>query len=801
MRILLQDLRFAWQTLRRTPAFPLAAILTLAIGIGATTAIFSTVNAVLLKPLPYPEAHDLYSLRTTLTDGRVTSGLLSPVEIVRLNDPSLSIAMVAGLQPNDVTLLRNDGTPLKTVAYAVSEGFFDVFGLPMTLGGFSKGPPPPNTPPKVVISYRMWQDLFGGDSAVVDKPIRFAEITTTVAAVAPRNFDTPHGANFWFQVPMDPRGVNHNFEGFMRVKPGANIERVRSEIEGVMRGIERDIPDDARSRVYIVRSLVESIVGDLGPILVVVLSATGVLLLLACVNVTNLLLARGASRAREIAVRVAIGAGRGRIVRQLLTESMLLASAGGILGILAAYTFVRLLLQIGASRLPRLDTLTFDGPVLMFALVTLFVSGLLVGFAPALRLAATDISTLMNEGTRSSSGSRGTGRWLSGLTVAEIALAVALVGGAGWLVRSFNNLITTDPGFAADGRLVFSMSLQGPNFRDQAAVRNAYSQLLARLRLLNGVVSAASGLDFPLKGGNDNSLRVHMQGEPMDNSHTFSVRQRPVGPGFFSAMGIRLISGRDFDDRDQQGAPLVAIVNRTFAQRYLSAKDPLVTQFTAGYPEIDPKTVWSIVGIVDDVRQQSLSTPAQPAYYTSNGQGMPRRQTIVIHAKDDSEALRTGIREEVRKVDPQIPLDFERVSDIVGSTLTRQQLGMTLMLVFAAAAIALAAVGIYGVISYSAMQRKKEVAIRLALGATQQEVFWLVLKHGGTLTVVGAAIGLLMAYLAGRFASGALYEVSAADPIILGVATVAVVGIALLATLLPAYRSSRLDPSHVLRPE
>ena len=801
MRILLQDLRFAWHTLSRTPAFPLAAILTLAIGIGATTAIFSTVNAVLLKPLPYPESHDLYSLRTTLTDGRVTSGLLSPVEIVRLNDPNLSITKVAGLQPNDVTLLRSDGTPLKTVAYAVSEGFFDVFGLPMTLGGFSKGPLPPNTPPKVVISYRMWQDLFGGDSAVVDKPIRFAEITTTVAGVAARDFDTPHGANFWFQFPMDPRGVNHNFEGFMRVKPGANIERVRSEIDGVMRGIERDIPDDARARVYIVRSLVESIVGDLGPILVVVLSATGVLLLLACVNVTNLLLARGASRAREIAVRVAIGAGRARIVRQLLTESMLLTSAGGILGIFAAYTFVRLLLRIGASRLPRLDTLTFDGPVLIFALVTLFVSGLLVGFAPALRLAATDISTLMNEGTRSSSGGRGIGRWLSGLTVAEIALAVALVGGAGWLVRSFNNLITTDPGFAADGRLVFSMSLQGPNFRDQAAVRNAYSQLLARLRLLNGVVSAASGLDFPLKGGQDNSLRVHVQGEPMDNAHTFSVRQRPVGPGFFSAMGIRLISGRDFDDRDRQGAPLVAIVNRTFAQRYLSGKDPLVTQFTAGYPEIDPKNVWSIVGIVEDVRQQSLSTPAQPAYYTSNGQGMPRRQTIVIHAKDDSEALRTAIRQEVHQLDSQIPVDIEQASDIVGSTLTRQQLGMTLMLVFAAAAITLAAVGIYGVISYAATQRKKEVAIRLALGATQREVFWLVLKHGGVLTVVGAAIGLVVAYLAGRFASGALYEVRAADPIILGVATVAVVGIALLATLLPAYRSSRLDPSHVLRPE
>jgi len=800
MGTFLQDLRFAWHTLRRTPAFPVAAIITLAIGIGATTAIFSTVNAVLLKPLPYPQPRDLYSLRTTLTDGRVTSGLLSPVEVVRLNDPTLSILRVAGLQPNEVTLLRNDGTPLKTTAYRVSEGFFEVFGLPMTLGGFP--PPAPNTPPTVVVSYRMWQDLYGGDVAVVGKPIRFAEITTTVSGVAPREFDTPPGANFWFEIPMDPQGVNHNFEGFMRTKPGVSIDRVKSEMEGVMASVARDFPESARARVYIVRSLVESIVGELGPILVVVLSATGVLLLLACVNVTNLLLARGATRSREIAVRVAIGAGRGRIVRQLLTESMLLATAGAVVGIFAAYAFVRLLLQMGASRLPRLDALSFDGPVLLFALVTLVVSGVLVGFAPALRLAATDVNTLMNEGARSSSGGRGTARWLGMLTVAEVALAVALVGGAGWLVRSFNNLSTTNPGFSADGRLVFSISLQGANFRDQPAVYTAFSQLLDRVRSLGGVVSAASGLDFPLRGGQDNSLRVHLQGDPMDTEHTFSTRQRPVSPQFFSTMGIKLISGRDFNEHDRQGTALVAIVNRTFANRYLSERDPLATQFTAGYPVIDPKTVWTIIGVVENVRQQSLSTAAEPAYYTTNGQGIPRRQTIVIHAPSgDSAALRSAIREEVRKLDPQIPVDIERVSDIVGSTLVRQQLGMTLMLVFAVAAIALAAVGIYGVIAYSTTQRKREVAIRLALGATEREVFWLVLKQGGTLAIVGAAIGLVVAYAAGRIVASSLFEVRASDPMILGAATLVVVSIAILATVIPAYRASRLDPGHVLRPE
>jgi putative ABC transport system permease protein len=801
MYTLFQDLRFAWQNLRRTPAFPLAAIITLAIGIGATTAIFSTVNAVLLKPLPYANPRDLYSLRTNLTDGRVTSGLLSPVEILRLNDPGLSIVHVAGLQGNDVTLLRNDGTPLKTTAYAVSPGFFEVFGLPMTLGGFAEQPAQ-NAPPMIVVSYRIWQDLYGGDPAVVGKPLHFAEITVTVAGVAPREFDTPHGANFWFQIPLDPRGVNHNYEGFMRIKPGVNIERVKSEMAGVMASVARDFPTSATARVYVVRPLVESIVGELGPILIVVLSATGVLLLLACVNVTNLLLARGASRAREIAVRVAIGAGRGRIMRQLLTESMLLATAGALVGIFAAYAFVRLLLRMGASRLPRLDTLSFDGRVLLFALVVLFTSGVLVGFAPAFRLAATDVNTLMNEASRSSSSGRGTARWLGALTVAEIALAVALVGGAGWLVRSFNNLSTVDPGFSPGGRVVFTIQLVGPNFRDNAVVYTTFNQLLDRLRALNGVVSAAAALDLPLAGTQDNSLLVHLQGEPMDLQHSLGSRQRPVSPGFFSTMGIKLTAGRDFNDHDGPGTLPVAIVNRTFANRYLSGKDPLTTQFTWGYPAIDPRNVLNIIGVVDDVRQQSLSIAPEPAYYTSWAQGTPRRQSIVIHTQSaDSASLRSAIRDEVRKIDPQIPVDFERVSDMVSSTLNRQQLGMTLMLVFAAAAMALAAVGIYGVIAYGAAQRRREMAIRLALGATHHNVFWLVLKQGGTLSIVGAAIGLLVAFLAGRIVSSSLYEVSASDPTILGAATVVVVSIALLATLIPAYRAARLDPGHVLRPE
>jgi putative ABC transport system permease protein len=804
MGTLLQDVRFALRNLRRTPAFPLAAIGTLALGIGATTAIFGTVNAVLLKPLPYPRAQDLYSLRTRLTDGRTTSGLLSPVEILRLNSPNLSIERAAGLFPQDVTLLRDDGTPVHTEVYAVTEGFFELFGVPMTLGGLTHEQFVANGPPVVVISYPTWQDLFHGDPAVVGKPIRFAEITTTVAGVAPRGFDTPHGATIWFGTALDPQGVNHNFEGFMRLAPGAGLDRARSEMASVMNGLAHDYPASDNSRVYVVRSLVESIVGDLGPILVVVLSATALLLVLACVNVTNLLLARGAARAREMAVRVALGAGRGRIVRQLLTESVLLATAGAAVGVLAAWIGTRVLLEIGASKLPRLESVTFDGHVLLFALGALVASGVFVGFAPALRLAATDVKTLMNETGRSTSGGRGTARWLAVMTVAEIALAVTLVTGAGWLIRGFANLRTTDPGFAPEGRLVFDVAFIGPKYRDGVAVTAAANDLLDRLRALPGVVAAGATSNFPFRGGSgqENSLLVQRHGETMDPAHPLGSRQRTASPGYFGAMGIALIAGRDFTIDDRQDTRPVVIVNQAFARRNLAGQDPLTARFSAGYPTIDTRTEFTIVGVVADVRQRSLSDPPEPAYYNPHGQGTPRRHTVVVHTRQaDLASLESSIRSEIRQTDPQMAIDFADATELVGSTLRRQQLGMTLMLLFGAAAVALAAVGIYGVIAYAAAQRRSEVATRLALGATPWNVFWLVMKEGQWLTALGAVTGVLVAYFSGRVVSSRLYEVRASDPLILLSATALVAAIAIAATMIPAFRASRLDPSRVLRPD
>ena len=811
MGTLLQDVRFALRGIRRSPAVPLAAIVTLAIGIGATTAIFATLNAVLLKPLPYPAAEDLYNIRTTLIDGRVTTGMLSNGEVSRLNKGDVSIVRAAGMQTADLTLLHEDGTPQHVKIYGVSEGFFELFGLPMTLGGFThenfvaparapagaQGPPP--APPVVVISYRVWQDLYRGDPAIVGKPIRFAEVTTNIAGVAPRDFDTPHGGDFWFGQRLDPDDINHFFDGFMRVKPGVSIDRVSAEMASVMAVLAKDFPTSDFNRAYVTKPLVASVVGDLRPILIIVMSATGLLLLLACVNVTNLLLARGAARAREMAVRVSLGAARARIVRQLLTESILLCSIAAAAGVFVAFSGVRALLALGASKLPRLETVTFDFRVLLFVLATLVVTGLLVGFAPAFRLARTDVRTLMNESGRSASAGRATSRWLSVMTVVEIALAIVLVAGAGWLVRGFSGLRNTDLGFVADKRLVFDASFLGPKYPNGDAVRTSARTLLDRIAALPGVTAVGATSHFPLRSTPEGSLIAQLHGEPLDPAHPIGTRQRLVSEGYFAATGTRLLQGRDFGPDDRNGSAPVAIINRAFVKRYLGGRDPIGLRFSAGYPAPDPRNEVLVVGVVDDVRQKSVSDEPEPAFYAPLAQLPVRRQTIVVATSlTDVATLESSIREEVRRLDPQIAVEFERVTDLVASTIGRQQLGMTLMLIFGAVAVLLAAVGIYGVVAYAVSERRGEMATRLALGATPGTVFWLVMKEGAILAVVGTGIGLVVAYLSGQIVASRIYVVRASDPLMLTGAIVLVVGITVMATMIPAWRASRLAPSNVL---
>jgi predicted permease len=812
METLLQDVRVTLRAFRRSPGFPLTAITTLALGIGATTAIFTTLSAVLLKPLPYPNPQGLYSLRTALTDGRVTTGLLSGGEIYRLNDPKLSVERAAGFQSFDLTLLATDGTPSRIQANAVSEGFFELFGLPMTVGGFSHDdftpfqPPPPNAPPQagplpaVVISTRLWKQLYNGDPAVVGKAIHFAEFNSTISGVAPRDFDIPHAADLWVAQRTPPTDVNHGQEAFVRLRRGTTIERAKNEMAIVMGGLARDFPNSDRNRVYVPRPLVDSIVGDLGPILIIVMSATGLLLLLACVNVANLLLARGAARAREMAVRAALGAGWGRMVRQLLTESMVLAAAGTIVGVGVGALGLRALLAIGASKLPRLDTVPFDARVLLFSLAMLVVTGAIIGLAPAVRLLRSDMKTLMNDSSRSASAGRGTTRWLMAMTVAEVALAIMLLAGAGWLVRGFANLRNTSAGFVADKRVLFDVSFLGPRYQTPDAVRQAHLDLVTAVRSVRGVTGVGLVSAYPMRGRLESSLLAQFHGEPFDAANPPGTRQRFASPELFAAMGTAIIKGRDFGPGDLPTTVPVAIVNRVFVERNLKGRDPIGVQFSAGYPAPDPKNEVTIVGVIDDVRQKSLAEPAEPAFYSSLTQIPLRRATAVVSvSQSDVGGVERAIRAEVRKLNPTMALDFELASDVVGGTLRRQELGMTLMLIFGGIAIILAAVGIYGVVSYAGSLRRDEMATRLALGASPRSVFLLVMKQGATLGLVGAGIGVALAFFSGQVISNRVYAIRASDPLILTVATLLITAITVLATTIPAARAARLNPANALQ--
>ncbi|HEX5474135.1 MAG TPA: ADOP family duplicated permease [Vicinamibacterales bacterium] len=804
------DLHFALRLMARAPGFTVAAVATLAIGIGATTAVFSTVNATLLRPLPFPDSDRLVDVHTRALDGRMTTGLLSPLEITALGEAHDVVARAAGYleQPAEVTVVRRDGTSVPLIATGVTDGFFDVLGLPMTLGrAFThdeqtvvRG----RTLPLLILSYGTWKTVLGGDPHIVGKTVRIAEgpADVTVVGVAAPEVALPRGTDVWFNVRADPRAINHNYGTILRLRQGATLDGLRSVGAIRMASLARVEPSDV-DRAYVMRSLVSFMVGDLRPVLLIVLGATLLLLLLAAANVTNLLLARGTARSREIAVRTALGAGRGRVVRQMLTESLVLATAGTLAGLALAVGAVHGMLVLGASKLPRLQAVPFDGHVLLFAVAVLGVSAVAMGAAPAWRFARVDIRALLNESGRTTSASPSASRTMGSLVVAEIALAVALVAGAAWLVQSFARLRSTDPGFATNGRVV--MTVRATRGFSHPADAHAWTD-----RMMEAVRSAAAdsrvgaAATFPLLGDQDGTLYVRIQGQP-DNPHAMKgARIRTSGVGFFRAMGTPLVAGRLFSETDRLDTERVAIVNRAFVRAFFPDGDPLNHAVTFGYPQIDPKTSSRIVGVVGDIRYRSLEQEAEPAVYLPLAQQPypPLRQFVVVDASSgDPEALVAPLRAAMTRFDSQAIAAFEPAASVVGATLQRQELGMTLMLVFGATALVLGAIGIYGVIAYAVGQRRGEIATRMALGASRWDVFRLLIGSGERLGLAGLIVGVAIAYAGGRLVATSVFAMRASDPLVLAGALLAVAAVTLAAIAIPALRASRLDPAIALRSE
>ena len=804
-----QDLRYALRGLIGSPSFTAVALVTLALGIAATAAIFSTVNATLLRPLPYLRSSELVDVRTRLVDGRVTTGMVSAAELELLKHMPALVERVSGYYtPFEASLTRDDGTPVSVRLAGITEGFFDVLGLPMTAGR-------PFTPEEtrsagrdapllVVVSHGAWVRLFGSDPGLVGQAIRFAEVPVgiTVVGVASPLADLPGNVDFWFNGRNSPTDVAHVINVIARLKPGATIAQVFADGNAAMRQLGTTVPS-AEGREWVMKPLVTALVGDLGPLLLIALGATGLLLALACVNVTNLLLARGVGRTREIAVRTALGAGQGRIIRQLLTESMVLAAAGAVLGFALAAGAVRLLLALGGSTLPRLESVPIDTTMLLFAVGVLVVSGLVMGVMPAWRLSRADVRTLLNESTRNTSSGVSTSRVMSGLIVAEIALAIALVAGAGWLVQSFARLRAVDPGFVPQGRLVVDVRPTRAFPEPKAAFAYA-DDLLNRIKAASPSAKVGGGATVPLRGDPVNALNVELQGEVVDPNRIRGAQIRHVTAGYFDALGIRLVSGRRFNDDDRPTTERVAIVNRAFVRQYYPDRDPLAGAFFYGYPQVDRKTVTRIVGVVDDVRFKSLAEADEAALYLPVSQaGFPFVRSLIVIAPADgnASALIGPLRDTLNRFDPQLVVKFATGEEILSRTTQRQELGMTLMLVFGAMALVLAGVGIYGVIAYAVEQRRTELATRIALGAPTPQVFRMLLGTGQRLAAVGVVIGLVAAYAGGRVVASYLYAMRAADPVVLVSAGAIVALVTIAATMIPAARGSRVDPVRALRSE
>lgn len=802
--MLRRDVRYTMRSLLRAPAFTLAAVGTLAIGIGATTAIFSVSNAALLRPLPYPHAEDIWNVRTKFTDGRTTSGMVGPVEFTRLKDPAPPIMKAAMSGRQDLTLLLHDGTPRALVGSGVDEGFFPLFGVRLALGGgFTPQHFYRNGPQGVVISTRLWQSEFAADPGIVGKTLTLAEGNMVIVGVAAPDMDVPRGTDVWFTLKLDPQSTSHSYDGYIRVRPGTSPEVLANRLAAVALGLGRDFPGPERNRVFVIQPFVEAIVGDLRPVLIIVFSATALLFILACVNVANLLLARASRRSREMAIRAAVGAGRVRIATQLLTESVVLAATGTLAGLAVAFIAVRALLRYGASELPRLQTVPFDTSVLLFAIGMLVVCALGVGFAPMLQLAGPGLEKSLRERARTAGGTRATHRALRMMIVAEIAVAVTIVAGTGLLVRSFLNLQRNDPGFASRGRLTFDVVLPYSRYRG-AAVELAWQQtLFTRLRGIRGVTAVAGASDFPLRPDSSTTGPL-IQLDDWTDAHEHEVSpQHVVSPAFFEAMGMRVQRGRAFTDDDRPTTAPVAIVNESFARKYIGGRDPLTASLTYGFPRPDPRTRSKIIGVVNDVKYGSLWSSPDPAFYLVDNQvgSSYRLHVVVATSLDDPRVVIPEIRAAVRKMDPQLAFTVEPVTEVVAATLTRQKLGTTLMLLFGAVALLLAAIGIYGMIAYSSTERHSEVATRMALGATRGNIFRLLTGQGLGVAVAGAAIGVGIASGAGRLASSWLYEVKPSDPWILGSALAVVVGVTIVATLIPVGRAARVDPAPLLRLE
>jgi putative ABC transport system permease protein len=789
--------------LLRNPGFTIVAVLALTLGIGADSAIFSVVNAVLLRPLPYPESERLVILRER--SPQLEGMSVAYPNFIDWREQNSTFENIGVFRRQSFNLTGN-GEPERLVGSQVSAEVFAAVKVNAARGRvFTNDEDKPGATPVVVLSHGLWQRRFGGNPNILDQTLTLDGRRFTVIGIMPSDFQFPRaGTELWTpvgQASKDPgwenRGNHPGLAGIARLKPGVTAAQAREDMEVVAANLERQYPDsNTGSRVTITPAL-ETAIRGIRTALLVLLGAVAFVLLIACANVANLLLARATTRQKEIAIRTALGASRGRIIRQLLTESILLSVAGGALGLLLARWGVKLIVAISPNSIPRATEIDLDGRVVAFTVGISLFTGIIFGLVPALQSSKPDLNETLKDAGRGSTASRHLFR--SGLVVSEVALTLVLLIGAGLMIRSFYRLQQVDPGFNYDHLLTFNVSLPPKKYPEDQQKINFYEQLTEKLRALPGVQTVGVSSGLPLgNNGWQTSFRVEGQPEP-EPGHTPLTEACIATPDYFQAMGIPLLKGRTFSEQDVKDSPHVTLIDEEFARRYWPGEEAVGKNIKTG--RNDPPI--TVIGIVRRVKMDGLNEDSNrvqsyfPFRQLPNG-GM----TVVIKTANDPMGIVSAARQQVLQIDPDQPVyGVNTMEQLRADSIAPDRLTLMLLASFAAVALILAGVGIYGVMAYSVTQRTHEIGIRMALGARQSDVLGMVIRQGMKLAVVGLAIGLLGAWLATRAMASLLFGVSATDPMTFAVISLVLAGVALGACFVPARRATKVDPMVALRYE
>ena len=795
-----QDIGYAFRMMRRTPAFTAAALLTLALGIGANSAIFSVVNGVLLESLPFRDADRLQQLQMLYPDGTKYSSLSAP-DFMSIRAAQRVFDQVEAVNTINATVL-GAGEPREVTAAMVSGGVFDMLGLDVSLGrAFRAEENRPGNNHVAILSHGFWQRAFGGDPNVLGKTIVASGNSCIIVGVASERTTLPEPVDVIFPLEFGPTFDSNTtmqrrgefLDVYARAKAGVNPKAIDEDLKRMGKDLQNWFPDSNDGLTFASAPLRDQIVGDVRRPLFMLLGAVGFVLLVACANVANLLLARGSARHGELSVRAAIGAGRARLIRQLVTESIVLGMIGGLLGLILAYWSTHALSAARPADLPRIDEIQLNGTVVAFTFAAALLTSFVFGIVPALQATNDHLLRGLQESGRSSGGGRRTHRVRATLVVAEMALAVILLTGAGLLIRSFIALTHVDPGFNPAGAVSMRVTFQGAQYQNGEQVRNRVEQLLDRLRQLPGVTAVAAGSILPLGGiGALNDFAVDgAPPPPPDVNQEIAVAS--ASPEYFKAIGTPLKRGRLFTELDHAKSPAVTIINEAGVKKWFPGQDPIGRRVMSGGPR-------TIVGIVGDVLQRSPGQPAVAQLFMPYAQRTGRTVRIIVRAGGDPIALAPSMREAIRALDPDLPLaQPEPLADTVSRSIARPRFYMSLLTLFAAVALLLSATGIFGVMSYAVAQQSKEIGIRMALGAKSADVLRSVVGRAVSLAGAGVLAGVAAALLMGGVIRNQLFGVTVFDPTTLAIVISVLMVSALLASLMPAMRAARIDPIRAFR--